>query len=96
MSQTGSASTTTPEAALLNQLLTQLGGDLFSTGSGLLISALTSIQANPTPQNVIAQGVQIALVAPLQLPNLEKEAIGQIAATGLQLLALGKPPVISV
>lgn len=90
MSSTGT-SPTAPE--LFHQLLTELGGDLFTSGSGLLVQLFTNIQKNPTTQNVIAQGVILAASAPMQLPNLEQAAIGQTATVGLQLLALAKAPM---
>lgn len=84
----------TPTASdLFHSLLTSLGDDLFSSGSGLLEQLFTNIQKNPTTQNVIAQGVILAASAPMQLPNLEQAAIGQAATTGLELLKLAKPPV---
>lgn len=90
MSSTG---TPAPSSAsdLFHILLTNLGDDLFKDGAGLLTQFFTNIKANPTTQNVIAQGAILAASAPMQLPNLEQAAIGQVADTGLALMALSKP-----
>lgn len=84
--------TPTTTSSLFSNLLTQLGDDLFVNGQGLLTAFFTNIQANPSTQSVIAQAAILAATAPLQLPNLEKDAISQVAATGLQLVQQLTPP----
>jgi len=93
MSSTG---TTSPLQTLFAQLGNELISDAFSNASGLLNAFFTNVKGNPDPQNVVAQGAILAASAMLQLPNLEKEAIGQVADTGLALLAQIKRPVIKV
>lgn len=85
--------TSSPSAASLFQALgTQLLTDTEGNAKDLLNAFFNNVKATPTPQNVIAQGAILAASAPLQLPNLEAEAIGQIATVGQQLLALLPTP----
>jgi hypothetical protein len=73
----------------------QLLSDVEGNASSLLTAFFTNIKANPTTQNVVAQGVVLAASAPLQLPNLEQAALSQIADAGLALLALLPKPTVS-
>lgn len=88
MSSTGTPS---PVQVLFSQLGKALLTDVEGNAAGLLHAFFTNVKANPTTQNVVAQGAILAASAPLQLPNLEQESIGQLADTGLALLALVKP-----
>lgn len=72
--------------ALGTALLSNIEGPAFT----LLGNFLSAVKANPTPQNVLAQGAILAASAPLQLPNLEQSAITDLANAGEQLLALAK------
>ena len=82
--------TPTSASTLFHTLLTNLGDDLFKDGAGLLNTFFTNVKANPTTQNVLAQGAILAASAPMQLPNLEQASIGQLADTGLELMSLVK------
>lgn len=79
---------TSVAGALFHSLFSQLGGDIAANGKGLLTNFFNSVIKNPTAQNVVAQGAILAASAPMQLPNLEQESIGQIAQVGLQLTNL--------
>lgn len=72
---------------LIGQLLAEATGE----GRALLGNALANVVANPSTQNVIAQGAAIALVAPTLLPGIEAEAIKRSAQAGQELLALLEP-----
>lgn len=63
----------------------QLLSDVEGTSKGLLVGFFTNIKANPTPQNVIAQGALLQAAALLSGPNLEQAAISQLADDGLSL-----------
>lgn len=75
--------------SILHSFLSEIGEDLVSSGSGILTTALTNLENNPTVENAAAQGAAIALAAPLALPNLASEVIKQGAQAGLALLQLG-------
>ena len=90
--------TTTPTqtaGTILHGLLSQYGADLEASGTGILSTALASLVKTPTVQNAVAQGLAISVAAPLVLPTLEGEAIGQFAAAGQALLALLPAPAAS-
>lgn len=89
--------TTQPAAAsALQNIFQKVGEQLLNDAGGnaksLLTAFFTNVKANPTTQNVIAQGAILAATAPLQLPNLEQEALGQVADAGLALLDLLPTP----
>lgn len=84
----------TPIQTLFSQFGTQLVGDAFGNVHNLLSAFFTNVKANPTPQNVAAQGAILTASALLQLPNLEQQAISQAADTGTALLAAIKPPTV--
>ena len=83
-----------PISSLFTTLGNELIKDVTGNAAGLLTAFLTNVKATPTPQNVAAQGAILAASAMLQLPNLEAEAIGQLADTGLAALAQAKTPTV--
>ena len=83
---------TSPISALFTSLGNQLLTDVEGNALGLLSAFFTNVKANPTPQNVVAQGAILSASALLQLPNLEQEGISQLADTGLATLSLVKTP----
>lgn len=89
-----SNTTASQAGALFHQLGTLLVADIFSVNNTLLENFFNNLKANPTVQNAVAQGALLAASAPLQLPNLEQTAIGQVADIGLQLTALIKAPAL--
>lgn len=86
--------TPNPFQTLFAQFGNELVGDAFGNAHGLLSAFFNNVKANPTTQNVVAQGAILTASAMLQLPNLEQQALGQAADTGLALLAVIKPPAI--
>lgn len=74
--------------AILQNFLGQLGGDALVAAKAMLTNFGNNIQATPSPQNVVAQAMAVAATAPLQLPNLEAEAIKQLGAAVVQLVGL--------
>lgn len=74
--------------AILQTFLGQLGGDALVAAKGMIVNFGNNIQATPSAQNVVAQAMAIAATAPLQLPNLESEAIKQLGAAVVQLAGL--------
>lgn len=74
--------------AILQTFFSQLGGDALVAAKGMIENFGNSIQATPSAQNVVAQAMAIAATAPLQLPNLEAEAIKQLGAAVVQLASL--------
>lgn len=85
---------TSQAASLFKQLGTLLIADVFNSSNTLLEDFFTSLKATPSIQNAMAQGAILAMKAPLQLPNLEAQALAQVADIGLQLTALAKPPAL--
>lgn len=85
-----SGSTSNPTKALFDALGAHLLADVESPAFTLLGNFLANVKANPTTQNVLAQGAILAASAPLQLPNLEQSSISDLATTGEELLALAK------
>ena len=92
MTLTTAASSPNPIGDLFSSLAAQLLTDVEGNAAGLLSAFFKNIQATPTTQNVMAQGAILAGSALLQLPNLEGEAISQLATTGLQALTLIPKP----
>jgi hypothetical protein len=72
-----------------NQLLTDVEGVLTSQ----VVAFFTNVKANPTTQNVLAQGVVLQASLLMQGPTLESAAISQIASDGLALVAQIKPVI---
>lgn len=73
---------------ILHGLISQWGGDVLQDAEGLLGTFFANLKMTPTPTNLIAQGLALAATAPLQLPELESQAIGQFAQAGLLLTSL--------
>ena len=83
--------TTNPLSTLFTVLGNQLLTDVEGNAASLLTAFFQNIKATPSVQNVLAQGAILQASALLQLPNLENEAISQLADTGLSALAAIKP-----
>lgn len=82
-----SATGTPPSSSAIAQtLLSALKTDVLVDANGLLMAFFKNVQANPTPQSVVAQGGILFASALLQGPSLEQQSIGQIAAAGQALL----------
>lgn len=82
---------TSPSASagtILQGLMAQFAGDVLVSAKGLLTNFGSAITANPSQENVIAQALALAATAPLQLPNLESQAIAQFGTAVQQLAAL--------
>ena len=79
---------TASAGVILQALLGQFAGDVLVSAKGLLVNFGNSIVVNPSQSNVIAQAMALAATAPLQLPNLEAEAIKQFGMAVTQLTAL--------
>lgn len=88
MSSSGKSS---PTSAILKALGDQLLANVEGGAAALLHGFLTNVKANPTPQNVVAQGAILSASALLQLPNLEQAAITELADAGLAALDTLKP-----
>ena len=78
--------------SVLQGIFSTLEGDALQSAAVPLRNALTSIEKNPSPSNVIAQGALLTVALPLALPNLESTAVGQLATEGLKLLGQYVPP----
>lgn len=74
--------------AILQMFLGQLAGDALMAAKGMIVNFGSNIQATPSAQNVVAQALAVAATAPLQLPNLEAEAIKQLGAAVVSLAGL--------
>lgn len=88
MSSTGN---TSPTSTILKALGDQLLGNIEGNAAALVRAFLTNVKANPTTQNVMAQGAILQVSALLQLPNLEQSAITELADAGLAALDTLKP-----
>ncbi|MGO9998992.1 MAG: hypothetical protein ACLPKW_14810 [Acetobacteraceae bacterium] len=82
------ASTPTPlqqAGTILKTLLGALAEDGLQAMQSSLVSYGNALQANPSAANVVTQSLALAATAPLQVPNLEAEAIKQM---GVAIVAL--------
>lgn len=80
---------------ILHGLLSELEGDAFQNLKDLTTAFGQSLVTTPTEANVVAQAMALALTAPLKLPGLESEAIGQFGAAVVQLSTLIPNPAAS-
>jgi len=89
--------TTTNLGSIIGATFQTLGNQLLGDVEGILSSQIaaffTNVKANPTPQNVVAQGVVLQASLLLSGPTLEQAGISQLATDGLALLAQIKPVV---
>ena len=70
----------------LKGIFDTLGADALGSVEGPVRAALTSIQANPSAENIVAQGSALAVSLPAALPSLGSAAAQQLASDGLALL----------
>jgi hypothetical protein len=70
----------------LKGIFDTLGEDALAAAEAPLRTALTSIQANPSVENIAAQGAALAVSLPAALPTLGSTAAQQLATDGLALL----------
>lgn len=85
-------------ASPLQNIFKTIGADLVAdvkgAGFALLTTFFSNVKANPSPQNVAAQGAILAASAILQLPNLEQEGITQLADIGQSSLSTLSPTTL--
>jgi hypothetical protein len=77
--------------SILQGLIGQFNGDALASMQGLLTAFGQALVINPSQENLIAQALALAATAPLQIPNLEQESIGQFGAAVVKLAALITP-----
>ena len=86
--------TPSPAGQLFEALVASLGADVVSQLKGVLKSAATNLEANPTTMAVMGQGIllQGALIA--AVPTLESDGIKQGAVTLGKLVDLIPEPTV--
>lgn len=85
-------STPSPVAQVFQTLLSNLEADAIGAAKPLFVTFFTAWKANPTGTVAAAQAAILVASLPLQLPTLAAEAMGQLADTGLALIALIPTP----
>lgn len=78
--------TPTPLQATLTLIGNQLKADVLGVAKSGLVNFFTNVKANPTVQNVAAQGALLQASLLLSAPTLEQESISQVAQDALDLL----------